>query len=378
MECFFKNVTKSTVKEKSDQRSADLIHLFQALELAKIRRGFCAPNPAVGSVIVSQADEVISAGHHFIAGGPHAEIVALNNLTNRSLAKNATVYVTLEPCCHWGKTPPCTDALIKAGVKRVVYGCADPNPLVFGKSALELQRARIICDYLPVPEIESFYASYKHWLNTQKPFITAKIAMTLNGKIAGKNGERIQITGESLHHFTHYSRKNCDAILTTAETILHDNPQLNARYQNEIFAKPIYILDSQLTLSPSANVFSTAKSITLFHGNTPNRLNQQQLIKKGARCIEIDHTKKGLSLQHVMTQIGMEGMHDLWVEAGGTLFAALLSEHLLQRAFIYIAPKWINNGKSAFSTDFSFTEGKQSVRFEQMGNDVLCEIRWYT
>jgi diaminohydroxyphosphoribosylaminopyrimidine deaminase/5-amino-6-(5-phosphoribosylamino)uracil reductase len=370
------NVTKSNLTEKSDHRNSDLIHLYQALDLAKIRRGFCAPNPSVGSVIINQSGEVIATGYHFAAGAPHAEIVALDNLTDRSEALNATIYVTLEPCCHWGKTPPCTDVLINAGVKRVVYGYSDPNSAVAGKGALALQKEGIICDYLPIPEIQSFYLSYAHWLLTKKPFVTAKIAMTLNGKIAGKNNEPIQITGEALQNFTHYSRKNSDAILTTADTIFYDDPELNARYQDEVFAKPIYILDSKLRTLPSARIFSTAKSITLFHGNNPNLENQAQLLKLGVRCIEINKTKKGLSLQQVLFQIGNEGVQDLWVEAGGVLFSTLLTEQLLQRAFIYIAPKWINDGKSAFSTDFSFAEGEQLVCWEQIGNDVLCELRW--
>jgi diaminohydroxyphosphoribosylaminopyrimidine deaminase / 5-amino-6-(5-phosphoribosylamino)uracil reductase len=363
------------IDDSNDLYNNDLIHLHQALELAKIRRGFCAPNPSVGSVIVNQTGKIIATGYHFASGAAHAETAALDSLTNRSQLLNATVYVTLEPCCHWGKTPPCTDALIKAGVKRVVYGYPDPNPVVAGRGALALQAAGILCDYLPIPDIQLFYTSYKHWLMTRKPFVTAKIAMTLNGMIAGKKGERISITGQALHDFTHYSRKNADAILTTAETIIHDDPQLNARYQNDIFKKPIYILDSELKTSPLSNIFSTAQSITFFHGSQPNLLNQAEFLKKGARCVEIDRTKQGLLLQQVIMQIGSQGVHDLWIEAGGTLFSALITEQLLQRALIYIAPKWMSEGTLAFSTDFSFGD-EQLVRFEQMGNDVLCEIHW--
>jgi diaminohydroxyphosphoribosylaminopyrimidine deaminase/5-amino-6-(5-phosphoribosylamino)uracil reductase len=368
--------TQSLIVNQDDVQHIDQIHLHQALELAKIRRGFCAPNPSVGCVIISQAGELIATGYHLEQGAAHAEVAALNNLKDSSQIFAATVYVTLEPCCHVGATPPCTDALIKAGVKRVVYGYRDPNPVVFGKGELALQAAGIQCDYLAIPEIQAFYTSYQHWQTHKMPFVTAKIAMTLNGMIAGTNNSRIQITGEALQEFTHYLRKHSDAILTTAKTILHDNPKLNARYENEIFKKAIYVLDSQLSTSLSAEIFSTAKAVTFFHGDQVDIKNHQELVKKGVRCIEVERTHYGLSLPQVLNQIGADGVHDLWVEAGGKLFNSLMSDQLLQRAFIYIAPTWLTEGISAFSSDFSFATCTQQVHWEQMGTDVLCEIHW--
>lgn len=353
--------------------NSDLIYLTQALNLAKIRRGFCSPNPSVGAIITLE-NKVLATGYHLACGEPHAEVDALKKLAMK--AQDATIYVTLEPCCHWGKTPPCTDALIQAGIKRVVYGYNDPDPEVSSKGILALQAKGIVCEHLPLPEITAFYASYQHWHEKKQPFITAKIAFTLDGKIAGKSGERIQITGKALQEFTHVFRKTTDAILTTTKTILHDDPQLNARLTEETIAKPIYILDSELNLQQTATIFKTAKSLIVFHAENASLKRQQQLTKLGVRCIPIDKNAQGLDLKKAIHRIGQDGIHDLWIEAGGKCFAAFVAQNLLQRAFMYVAPRWLGDGQAAFGEDFSLDLGKCEIHWEQFGKDALCDIRW--
>jgi diaminohydroxyphosphoribosylaminopyrimidine deaminase/5-amino-6-(5-phosphoribosylamino)uracil reductase len=353
---------------------SDSIYLRKALELAKLRRGFCAPNPSVGAVIVRDG-LVIAAGHHTGPGLGHAEVDALKKLPFAS-AKGATMYVTLEPCCHFGRTPPCTDALIKSGIKRVVYGYSDPNPVVAGKGAEALVAAGIPCDHIYLNEINLFYESYNHWHKTQKPFITAKIALSIDGKIAGKMGEPIKITGEALKDFTYYSRKKSDAILTTSKTIILDDPQMNVRSNAQHIGKPLYILDSQLNVSPTAKVFVTAQSITLFHAKDADAGRLEVLLNAGARCIPIDETPSGLDLDQVIDTIGADGMHDLWIEAGGKCFSAFANQKLLQRAFLYIGSTWVGEGKTAFDDTFSFDLLRSSnMRWMQFGKDVMCEIQ---
>ncbi len=363
--------------------SRDVFFLSQALDLAKIRRGFCAPNPSVGAVIV-QEGEIVATGYHMAAGQPHAEIDALQKL-KQSLPES-TVYSSLEPCCHWGKTPPCTDALIKAGVKRVVYGFQDPNPKVAGKGEAALVAAGIQCQHLPLPAIDDFYASYRHWQQTHKPFITAKIAMTLDGKIATKDSQPIQITGKELKEFTHRERKNSDAILTTIKTILYDDPELNARIQEDTIAKPLYILDSDLNFPPQAKVFKTATSLTIFHAKSASINRQQELSALGIRCVPLDEShpltseqvEKGkptyLNLNQAIEAIGKDGVHDLWVEAGGICFSALVKQNLVQRALIYIAPWTLGEGLPAFPADFDLR--LRRIHWQPYGNDVLCAINW--
>lgn len=348
----------------------DMVHLVHALDLAKTRRGFCAPNPSVGAVITDANNHVIATGYHSQCGAAHAEIDALSKLNGN--AAGATIFITLEPCCHFGRTPPCTDALIQARLKRVVYAYHDPNPLVSGKSESILRAAGIDCEYIPLSEINFFYQSYQHWQQTQKPFVTAKIAMTLDGKIAEASGRPLQITGEELAKFTHCSRKKSDALLTTAKTIICDDPQMNVRYQEEIIPKKLYVLDTQLSISDTARIFSTTQSVTLFHDKNISEKRRQKFIAAGTRCIGVDVDQHGLDLHQVLEHIGRDGIHDLWVEAGGTCFSAFLKQGLLQRAYIYLAPKWIGEGINAMSAKFSL-DG-YLVAWKQYGKDVLCEV----
>ena len=348
----------------------DTFYLIQALELAKLRRGFCAPNPAVGAIIILD-NQILATGYHFAAGSPHAELDALQKLNQKALG--ATIYSTLEPCCHWGRTPPCTEALIQAGIKRVVYAYRDPNPIVNGKSTALLHEKGILCQYITVPEIDEFYESYSYWHRYKKPFVTAKIALSLDGKIAGPSGEPIAITGHELQRLTHSFRKKADAILTTVKTIHCDNPQLNIREANQpVIAKPIYILDSQLQLSPTMNIFKTAKSLTVFYEEDSQK-QLQKLIDLNVRCIKI---KTGRNLKEVIELIGQDGIHDLWVEAGGKCFSALITQKLIQRALIYMAPCWIGDGQSAFDSTFSFDLADCKIHWQPVGKDALCDIRW--
>jgi diaminohydroxyphosphoribosylaminopyrimidine deaminase/5-amino-6-(5-phosphoribosylamino)uracil reductase len=347
----------------------DQEYLKQTIELANIRRGFCTPNPSVGAVIVKD-NKILATGYHLQAGAPHAEIDALSKLDY--IAENATLYVSLEPCCHTGRTPPCTDAIIKSKIKKVVYGYQDPNPIVSGKGDTLLRSAGISCEYLPLPEISNFYKSYRHWHLNKTPFVTANIAITIDGKYTGKKSPRLMITGKEINQFTHECRKKSDAILTTAKTILHDDPQLNVRIENETIAKKIYILDTQLSMPLNAKIFSTAKAITIFYSKNAKQKNIDQLKQKGAALIEIAETNQRLNLTEVIKSIGQDGIHDLWVEAGGTCFSEFIKNKLAQRALIYVAPKTLTEGISAFTDNFDFT--KHTIQWKQYGQDVLCDI----
>lgn len=350
---------------------ADLIYLHSALTLAKIQRGFCAPNPSVGAVIVKN-NKVIATGFHKGPGSPHAEIAALKKLSAEDAA-GSTIYVTLEPCCHYGRTPPCTSSIISAKINRVIYAYSDSNPVVKGNGEKALLDAGIECEKFDVPEINSFYESYSYWHKTKKPFITAKIALTLDGKIASVSGKPLLITGESLKDFTHYSRRINDAILTTATTILQDDPQLNVR-EEEVVAKPIYILDRNLRINSTAKIFSTAKSVTIFYSR-----NISDIINKidhpNVMYVPISEAHDYLDLDEVISFIGNEGVHDLWVEAGGRFFSSLVSKLLIQIAYIYVAPKWLGKGTPAFSSDIHFDLTTYDVQWHQFGKDVVCEVR---
>ena len=349
-----------------------VVYLKQALKLAKIRRGFCASNPAVGAILVKN-NKIISTGFHRRSGFPHAEVEAINSAGEN--AKGANLYVTLEPCCHYGKTPPCTELIIKVGIKAVYYGLTDPNPNVFNKGAQALNQAGIDCSLVELSEIKSFYESYSYWIINKRPWVTTKLALSLDGKVAGIKHEPVALTGEELKLYTHKFRKKSDALLTTINTILQDNPQLNVRLANKIIKKPIYILDSNLRLPLNARVHQTAEKLVIFHEKSANKKRKLVLTEKNIRCVGIRKTTEGLDIEEVLSTIGSDGIHDLWVEAGGKCFQSFLHQELIHRALIYIAPKILGNQAiSAFQMPFTFQ--RHSVQWQQVGQDIVCDIKF--
>lgn len=350
-------------------------YMLQALSLAQLRRGFCAPNPAVGALVVKDG-KVLGEGFHKAPGQAHAEVNALAGLSDEQ-TQGATVYVTLEPCCHQGRTPPCVDLLIKKRIHTVYYGFKDPNPIVAGQGAKQLRAAGINCQCLPLAALRDFYQSYAYWSQHRLPWVTAKIALSLDGKTAGIRGEPVAITGSEVQQFTHQCRKKSDAILTTVKTIRCDNPQLNVRLGIETLPKPLYVIDSKLTFPLDAQVLKTAARITVFYQeeNTDSAA-RNQLLARNIRCVPIEGKHDKLSLKTVIEYIGQDGVHDLWVEAGGTCFQALLTENLVQRAFIYQSLKWLGeSAQSAFTDDVNeqLQKARQVLRYT-VGNDVICDL----
>lgn len=350
-------------------------HLLEALSLAQIQKGSTAPNPSVGAVVVKDGI-VIGKGYHHAPGHPHAEVDALKPLG--TAAQGATVYVTLEPCCHYGRTPPCTDLLIQHQVARVVYGFRDPNPKVAGKGAHALQQAGIVCEYLSLPEIDHFYQSYAFWTLHQRPWVTVKLAMSLDGKIAGKDGAPCQITGSKLATFTHQQRARADAILTTVKTVIADNPALNVRQGGPPQQKPLYLLDRRGECPLTANILTTARQITLFHGKELSQARLQQLTARGIICHLVPTNAAGLDLAAVVAYVGSEGVHDLWVEAGGTCFRAFIEQQLAQSAYLYIAPVWLGDEATSAFPGFAgkLLSHARWVKWSTIGEDGVIEAQW--
>ncbi|MEE9451255.1 MAG: bifunctional diaminohydroxyphosphoribosylaminopyrimidine deaminase/5-amino-6-(5-phosphoribosylamino)uracil reductase RibD [Gammaproteobacteria bacterium] len=345
--------------------------LLQALDLAKKRRGFCAPNPSVGAVLVRN-QQVISFGSHWQAGAPHAEQVALNQAQNE--AKGATLYVTLEPCCHWGRTAPCSDLIIDSGIAEVIYGLDDPNSLVDGQGIQLLRAAGIHCRQLNLPVIDEFYRSYHHWQKTQRPWITAKLALSLDGKIAAEGGKPVAITGKDLQEYTHQCRSQADAILTTSVTLNHDNPQLNVRLAGETLKKTVYVLDRTLSLLENLQIYQTAAQLVILHACSEADSKIERYHEKGAHCVQIKG-KDRLDLEQVIAYIGAQGHHDLWVEAGGRCFEALLQNSCINTALIYVSPKTLGKAAyPAFENAHDFLAQARHCDWQKIGQEVICRI----
>lgn len=345
-------------------------YLHIALKLAEKRRGFCAPNPAVGAVVVKDG-QIIGDGYHWGAGHPHAEVEALQNLPLEQTT-GSTVYVTLEPCCMQGRTPACTDLLIKQRVKEVYYGFVDPNPKVSGQGEKQLREAGIACQHLSLPEVTLFYQSYQHWVTTQRPWVTAKLALSLDGKIAGPGGQRVMISGTTAQEFTHHWRKRSDAILTSARTVTNDDPQLNARLPESEYSKPVYVLDRQLTMPLTARVINTAERLTVFY-HTGDETKLQELAKLGVQCVPLMEKDGKLDVQQALVQIGEDGVHDLLVEAGGSCFESFALSGSINHAFVFTALKWLGQeAQPAFAHGTTIFQHAKNIRWQAMGEDALC------
>lgn len=311
--------------------------LKHALNLARRRLGFSAPNPAVGAVVVKD-NKIIGEGAHFGAGHPHAEVNALKGLKEQ--AKGADLYVTLEPCCHYGRTPPCTELIVSTGIARVFFGFKDPNPVVGGKGQAFLRSQGVVCEHLPLIEINAFYRPYLFWVQEHRPFVTLKIAITRDGYIAGPHKNPILITDKACNRLTHEKRLMHDAIITTAETIICDDPSFNVRLGNDTYKKPLYVLDSFCRLPSDAKVFQTALSITVFYHKKADPEEVARLTRLGARCIPVSKNHHGLDLTEALSIIGQQA-HSLWVEVGAQCTKSFLESGLCQEVIVYQSSKKI-------------------------------------
>lgn len=351
---------------------------FLKLALAEARKaqGFCAPNPAVGAVLVKEG-RVIASGYHSGPGQPHAEVEALRSVSQDD-CNHSTLYVTLEPCCHFGRTPPCTDLILSRGIRNVVFAYLDPNPLVSGQGMRALQRAGVQCTQLECPEVSEFYAAYALWWQHKRPRFTAKIAVSLDGKIAAAGGRPLPITGDEARQFTHTHRLHSDAILTTAQTILADDPALNARLESGDVAKSVYVLDRLGRTPWTAKVIRTAKKLTVFHGIEADEVRLETLKSSGVELVRVSSTNDGLDLNFVAQHLGKAGLHDVWLEAGGKSFLGLYRAGLMDRAFLLIGNCWLGgDALPAFdSLPEDFFSSQSQTRWSALGGDGLLEARW--
>ena len=338
-----------------------------ALEQAKARQGFCAPNPSVGAVAVHNG-KMIAQAHHYKAGDDHAEAALIKKLPKG--LKEITLYVTLEPCNHWGKTPPCIDAIIAYGIKKVVYAFRDPYiHTSVNKTQLILKEHGIEVVHYPTNPINAFYQSYAFWVANRVPFITAKWAQSLDAKVAYV-GQRVQLSNDKVSDFTHLRRKASDLILTSYATIKIDNPRLNARLAQQTYDKPLAIIDSHLNLSGQERIFETKASIHIFHevGLTPSW---------SLSNVHFHPVEKGLDLKQIVNVLGMLGYHDVWLEAGPRLMASMHRAGLVQKTHIILTPKVLGpDGVDAFSEKLLCFNQAFTLHSEQLDDNILTTFTW--
>ena len=356
----------------------DIMIMHDAMLIAQQGEGMVNPNPLVGALIVKD-DEVVARGWHRRYGDLHAEREAFKYADEHGVdCAGATMYVTLEPCCHQGHQPPCTEAIIERGIKRVVVGLLDPNPLVAGKGIEQLQKEGIIVEVIEDEELVSALKMqnrvFRKFITTGMPWVTAKWAMTLDGKIATATGDSKWITGEKARERVHMYRKNNMAILCGIGTVLADDPMLNVRLPEESLKQPIRIVaDRQARIPMESQLVSTAREIPTIvaYGNAADEEKLQQLRDAGVVLWNCN------SLQELMQRAGAEKIDSIMLESGGTLSEALLREGLIDEVLAFVAPKIIGGRNAKTPVE---GEGAQMMSeaieltdqiVETIGQDVL-------
>lgn len=332
-------------------------YMKRVLELAQKGAGRTSPNPMVGCVVVKDG-KIISEGYHEKYGGFHAERNAL--LKCGLEAEGADLYVNLEPCCHQGKTPPCTDIIIEKKIKRVFIGCLDSNPLVAGKGVEILEKHGIEVEAgILEKECRTLNEVFFHYIETGLPFVAMKYAMTLDGKIACETGDSKWVTGEEARKQVQYLRNRYRGIMVGIGTVLADDPMLNCRLEHG--RNPIRIIcDSGLRIPEDCQIVETAKnqetiiayceSKVLYGQDSSKTLQKQEKIerieKKGIQLIPISAQNGRLYLPELLQRLAERKIDSILLEGGGTLNASMLEEHLVQRLHAFIAPKLVAGAKA--------------------------------
>lgn len=358
----------------------DIKFMRLALREAKKGIGRTSPNPCVGAVIV-QDDIVISRGYHKKAGTPHAEIHALQKAGDK--ARGATIYVTLEPCNHTGRTPPCSHALYKAGIRRVVVGMEDPNPLVdgSGNSFLRKKGIEVLSGVLERDCQELNLPFIKH-ITTGRPFVVMKAGMSLDGKLNYQSGEAGKITGEESLKKLHGLRNSFDAILVGRKTVIADNPSLTTRLVKNGRDPLRVILDSSLQISPESKIFhlkSSAPTI-VFCSHFAAKDNIKQLLEiDGVLVQTIGTDKEGrLDLNDVLDNLGKMGICSLLVEGGAAVHSSFLKKDLVDRVMLFMAPLFGGSEGTPLLSNLPVNNRKSApkllnVSYRRYGDDILIQ-----
>ena len=355
----------------------DANYMQRAISLAERGRGWTNPNPLVGCVIVKNG-KIVAEGYHEKIGGWHAERNAI--LNSDADITGATAYVTLEPCCHHGRTPPCSNLLIERGIKKVFIGSRDPNPLVSGKGAKQLRTAgvEVVEDFMR-EECDKLNPIFFHYIQTKRPYVLLKYAMTADGKIATSTGESKWITGETARAKVQETRHQYSAIMVGVETVLADNPMLNSRMPNA--RQPVRVVcDSQLRTPLDCQLVQTAKEYRTVIATVCEDLQKiEQYRPLGVEVLVCKAKNERVDLKDLLQKLGKMQIDSLLIEGGSSLNFSALESGVVNRVHCYIAPKLVG-GKQAKTPiggegigDLSQAVKLKLISMEMVGEDILID-----
>ena len=345
-------------------------YMQKAIDLAQQGEGFVNPNPLVGSIIVKDG-KIIGEGYHEKYGGPHAEVNAFNHATED--VEGATMFVTLEPCAHYGKTPPCALKIVEKKIKKVIIAKTDPNPLVNMKGIEILKNAGIEVEYgLMSDQVEVQNEIFLKYIQTKKPFVSIKYAMTADGKLATKNLDSKWITNEASRAYVHELRNKHMAILVGVNTIIHDDARLNTRLDKP-HSNPIrIIIDPELTIPRDAYVIKTA---TVQPTWIVTKKYEQRLVDQGVRIIQMPE----IDLAILMDKLGEEKVDSVLIEGGSYTHGKALESGIVDKVYVFIAPKLIGGTQALTPVGgegvalLSDAYQLKNVKYTPFGDDILME-----
>ncbi|WMJ84696.1 bifunctional diaminohydroxyphosphoribosylaminopyrimidine deaminase/5-amino-6-(5-phosphoribosylamino)uracil reductase RibD [Oscillospiraceae bacterium LTW-04] len=355
----------------------DEIYMELALEYAKKGCGWVNPNPMVGAVVIKNG-KVIGAGYHQRHGGLHAERNALASCTESP--QGATLYVTLEPCCHYGKTPPCTDAILESGIKRVVVGSLDPNPMVAGKGMQILRQKGIeVTEGILSEACTVLNNVFFHFIKTKTPYVVMKYAMTMDGKIAARSGESKWITGEAARGRVQEDRHRYSGIMVGVGTVLMDNPLLTCRLPGS--KNPVRIIcDSRLQTPLEAQMVKTAGQIpTIMATCCPDETCARPYREAGCEVLALPSKGRHIDLQALMVALGKRGIDSVLLEGGGTLNWSALQSGIVNKLQAYVAPKLFGGAEAKSPVEGLGVESPECAfrltppQVTWLGDDILLE-----
>ncbi|MDD4980385.1 MAG: bifunctional diaminohydroxyphosphoribosylaminopyrimidine deaminase/5-amino-6-(5-phosphoribosylamino)uracil reductase RibD [Candidatus Omnitrophica bacterium] len=348
-----------------------------AFKLAVKGRGKTLPNPMVGALVVKNG-RIIGKGYHEKAGLAHAEVLALEDAGAK--AKGASLYVTLEPCAHFGKTPPCVDKIIKSGIKKVIVGMLDPNPLNNGRGMQILRQQGIkVQSGVLEDKLRRLNEAFIKYITRRMPFITVKVGESLDGKIASRSGDSKWITSDKSRGYAHRLRCGYDAIMVGVNTVLRDNPKLDAWFPGSQPKK--IIVDSQLSTPDEANIFSRKGQVVIV--TLPVKPGQETANRKAlaqkAKILEVREKAGQINLKHMLKKLAQMEISNCLVEGGGTLIGSLFDEGLVDRVLFFISPKIIG-GKEAISSVMGKGVARvdkaiklKRIQLKKIGEDFLID-----
>ena len=353
-----------------------------ALDLARKAEGKTSPNPVVGAVVV-KSGMIIAKGYHKRAGSPHAEIIALRKAGRKSIG--ADLYVNLEPCSHHGKTPPCTEAIIAAGIKRVVLGIRDPNRLVRGKGIRFLKKQGIEVDVgILKRDCKEVNETFIKYITTGRPWVILKSALSLDGKVATHAGDSRWISGPKAREYAHQLRNKVDAVLVGAGTVRVDDPRLTVRLNKKGIRNPVRIVVAGKQPIPvSSKIFNNALRERVIYATTISQsLSQKKKLElKGVKLLSMKYKRKKVDLSLLMDKLGEMGITSIMIEGGAEISGDALKEKIVDKVIYFIAPKIIGGkrapgpvGGQGISKLKDFIQAKD-MSVAKLGDDFVIEAK---